>query len=211
MTRIIYVIMAAVLLLLYLSACSQRQRQGDDFFAAQRYEMAADLYVKSAEQGDTDKMMRLGEMYAAGKIGYKRDYENAVYWYKKAAEHGIVRAMFELGFIYEYGQGEVIQNDAEAEHWYKQAAAHNDAYSQYRLAEVMARQLDDYEGEAAIKAYRWFLIAERTAGDCKDNPLCRIVSDDKFNYRWELQRHLKPDQQSQALQLAKQWSAEETR
>lgn len=196
-----------VLLVSMLSACAQK---GDDFFEAQRYEAAADLYVQSAEQGDVDKMMRLAGMYAAGKIGYQRDYKNAVYWYKKAAEQGIVQAMFELGFIYEYGQGEVDQDDAEAEHWYKKAAAHGNAYAQYRLAALLARQVDDYEGKAAVLAYRWFLIAERSAANCNDDPLCRIVIEDLFNFRWQLQRHLSPDQQSLALQQAEQWSPAES-
>jgi TPR repeat protein len=194
--------MLIVLLLLLLSACAQR---GDDFFEAERFEAAADVYIQAAEQGDVTMMLRLAEMYAAGKIGYRRDYDNAVLWYTKAADLGVVSAMFELGFIYEYGQGAVAQDTSQAEYWYRQAAEHGHAYSQYRLAALLAQQLNNVEGDEALRAYGWFLIAERSAQACKNEPQCRIVIEDLFNFHWQLQQRLPEQQQTLARQQAAEW------
>jgi len=188
-----------------LPACAQR---GDDFFDAERFEAAADLYIQAAEQGDVDKMLRLAEMYATGKIAYRRDYKNAVYWYQKAAAQGVVRAMFELGFIYEYGQGVIARDLGQAANWYRQAAERGHAYSQYRLAAVLSQQLDDYDNDAALQALRWFLIAERMARTCATEAECRIVIDDLFNYHWQLQQQLSPEQQALAQTQADNWGVE---
>lgn len=179
-----------------LAGCAQKK--GDEFYAEQRYEMAADLYVKAAEQGDVAKMMKLAEMYASGKIDYHRDYKQAVYWYTKAADRGIVAAMFELGFIYEYGQGDVKQDHAQALHWYQQAAAHGHAYSEYRLAHIQAEDLGDVHGDAATEAYTSFLAAQQMAKDCDNAAECRIINGDLFNYRWQLERYLSDAQKQQA-------------
>jgi len=185
-----------------LFACAQR---GDDFFDAERFEAAADLYIQAAEQGDTGKMLRLAEMYTAGKIGYRRDYEQAVYWYQKAASQGVVPAMFELGFIFEFGSGDVDQDVDQSLHWYQQAAVQGNSYAQYRLAAVLARQLENYDGADAVDAYRWFLIGVNSAQNCLADAECQIVANDLFNYQWQLQRHLSGQQRALARQQAMAW------
>lgn len=179
-----------------LSACATKK--GDDFYADQRYDAAADLYIQAAERGDVPKMMKLAEMYASGKIDYHRDYKQAAYWYTKAAGQGVVTAMFELGFIYEYGQGEVGQDYTQSAHWYSLAAAHGNAYAQYRLAHVQAEQLTDIHGDEAIEADISFIKAEQMAKDCSDTAECRIINGDLFNYRWLLERNLTDEQKQQA-------------
>jgi len=190
--------------LVFLSACAQK---GDEFYADQRYDAAADQYIQAAERGDVAKMMKLAEMYASGKIDYHRDYKQAAYWYTKAAGQGIVPAMFELGFIYEYGQGEVERDYAQAEHWYSMAAAHGHAYSQYRLANIQAEQLTDVHSDAAIEAYLGFLKAEQMTKDCDDSAECRIINGDLFNYRWQLERNLSAEQKQQAIERLAQSAA----
>jgi TPR repeat protein len=180
-----------------LGACAKK---GDTFYAVERYDAAADLYIQSAEQGDVTKMMRLARMYASGKIDYHRDYQQAAYWYTKAAGKGIVPAMFELGFIYEYGQGNVDRDPVQAQHWYALAAARGNAYAQYRLAHIQAEQLTDTSGDAAVEAYEGFLRAAQMAKDCTDKAECRIINGDLFNYRWQLERHLSDEQKQQARQ-----------
>ena len=199
-------VMPAILMLVLLVSCAQR---GDDFFDAERFEAAADLYIHAAEQGDVDKMLRLAGMYAAGKIAYHRDYEQAVYWYQKAAAAAAVEAMFELGFIFEFGAGDVKQDYQRAVHWYQQAADHGHSYGQYRLATVLARQLNDYAGADAVVAYRWFLIGADSAKNCSAEPMCQIVIDDLFNYQWQLQTHLSEQQQMLARQQVSLWLAPE--
>jgi len=198
-------LLVAILALFMLAGCAQR---GDDFFDAERFEAAADMYIKAAEQGDVDKMLQLGGMYAAGKIAYRRDYRQALHWYQQAAAQGVVPAMFELGFMFEYGQGDIDRDLVQAEYWYRQAAGHGHAYSQYRLAEVLAQQLDRYDSDAAVRSYSWFLIAAHTAQTCEAEPLCKIVSADLFNYRWQLQQYLPEQQQLLAQQQALTWSTQ---
>lgn len=193
------------LFIILLSACSQRS--GDDFFEVERFEAAADQYIEAAEQGDVNKMLRLAEMYAAGKIGYRRDYPQSRYWYQKAAATGVVSAMFELGLITEYGLGRVERDWPQAARWYRQAADQGHAYGQYRLAAVLSRQLKAHDGDAAVQAYRWFLIAERSAQRCKVRPECRLVIDDLFNFQWQLQQELSVQQQRLAQGQAADWQA----
>jgi len=194
MGRLVQLILVMIISAL-LMACAQK---GDDFLADNRFEAAADIYMQAAERGDVNKMMRLAEMYSAGKIEYHRNYTQAVYWYTRAAEQEVVSAMYNLAFIYEYGQGEVEQNESLAEHWYYQAAIRKHAYSQYRLANLMANQLSELESDKAIEAERWFIIAGQTALKCSGDPLCRIVQEDLFNYRWRLERQLSDQQKAKA-------------
>lgn len=185
-----------------LTACATRNT-GDDFVNVDRYEAAADLFIEQAEKGDLAKMLTLASMYSSGKIDYRRDYVKAVYWYQKAAALGNVPSMYELGIIYEYGAGDVAPDTARAVHWYREGAERGDAYCQYRLGRVLS------EDKAAdpVDAYQWFLVAEASAAQCQDNVKCRIILDDKFNYKWELEKRLTDAQKTQGRERARSWQA----
>lgn len=189
----------AGLLTLMLLACAHTT--GDDFFAVDRYEAAADLYIQSAENGDLQKMLRLAEMYASGKIDYHRDYVKAAYWYRKAAEMGHVPAMYELAFIYEYGQGEVEQDLEQAVYWYRRAGEQGDAYSRYRLGGVLS-QLEPVDPVAAMQ---WLLLADEAAQGCPEQATCQIVLEDMFNIKWALQKTMTNEQIALARQHARDW------
>ncbi len=193
LNRIAFSLMLTVL----ATGCAQKDK---NFAIDARYEAAPDLYIQSAEQGDVKKMMKLAQMYSAGKINYRRDYPQAVYWYTRAANQGIVSAMCELGFIYEHGQGDVEKDSDLAIGWYRQAAEQDNAYAQYRLANLLAQQAANVDGEVAIAAEQWFLKAERSAADCSDNALCTIVQQDLFNYHWRHQGLLTEKQKQLARQ-----------
>jgi TPR repeat protein len=177
--------------LLALGACA---RQDNEVYAVERFSAAPDQFIQAAEKGDVGKMMVLARMYAAGKIDYHRDFTRAAYWYEQAADLGVVKAMSELGFIYEYGQGSVGRDDARALHWYGLASQHGHAYAQYRLAHVQAQQVTHIDSPAALAAYQSFLKAEQMSRDCKNNAECRIVREDLFNYRWQLEHRLSAEQ-----------------
>jgi len=185
---------------LIISGCAPTS--GDAFYKVERFEQAADLYIREAEEGDLEKMLQLAVMYSSGKINYKRDYIQASYWYEKAAGLGEVNAMHELAFIYEYGQGKVEQDLNKAIEWYLHASATGHAYSQYRLASSYAKR--DADENDAVEAYRWFLTAEKSAQNCPSDKQCQIVLEDLFNYKWSLEKRMSEVQISAAKQLVAQ-------
>jgi len=195
--QLVTILLLIIPLTLLFVACAPTG--GDSFYKVERFEQAADLYIKEAEEGDLEKMLQLAVMYSSGKINYQRNYVQAAYWYEKAAGLGEVNAMHELAFIYEYGQGKVEQDLDKAIEWYLRAAANNHAYSQYRLASSYAKR--DADENDAVEAYRWFLVAENSAQSCANEKQCQIVLDDLFNYKWALEKRLSKAQFTTAKQL----------
>ena len=68
------------------------------------YQKALEYLNKSADQGNVDAQVNLGDIY------YKlnevdQDYEKALQWYKKAADQGDAEAQFNLDMIYSNGLG----------------------------------------------------------------------------------------------------------
>lgn len=59
----------------------------------------------SAESGDANAMMRMGNNYKHGYNGLTPDNAEAVKWYQKAVEYGDTDAMNNLGLMYEKGEG----------------------------------------------------------------------------------------------------------
>jgi len=86
----------------------------------QSYVMAAMLYEKAVDQGDSGAMVNLGCMYRNGK-GVAQSYIKAVEFYTMAAENGDVDAMNNLGTRYIQGQG-VDQSNELAREWWTKAA-----------------------------------------------------------------------------------------
>ena len=62
------------------------------------YDLAAECYRKSAEQGLAETQYVLGICYKNGE-GVEQDYKKAVEWYQKAAEQGHVDALMILAEI----------------------------------------------------------------------------------------------------------------
>ena len=112
-------------------------------------------FRKSAEQGNADAQLKLGEMYALG-MGVPVDYVEAVRWISEAAELGQVVAQVNLGRIYADGDW-VAEDDLEAVRWIRKAAEQGSAIGQYSLAQLFEN------GEGVVKdvvqAYAWISIA----------------------------------------------------
>ena len=68
----------------------------------QNHTIAAEWYLKSAQQGYAKAQYELGKMYEKG-LGVKRDYRIAAKWYHKAAEQGDAEARSCLKALYAEG------------------------------------------------------------------------------------------------------------
>ena len=80
------------------------------------HQEAAKWIRKSAEQGDADAQIRLGQMYRRGFGDLPPDYKEAVKWYRKAAEQGNADAQNTLGVMYYNGEG-VSKDEVEGYAW----------------------------------------------------------------------------------------------
>lgn len=109
-----------------------------------QFDEAFDRYKVIAESGNTQGMLNLANMYAAGE-GTEQDYEKALHWYRKAAEAGDANGMFETAQAYEKGLG-TEPDAARARHWYEQAADHGNAEAQYALGMQLVDAGDEQAG-----------------------------------------------------------------
>ena len=141
----------------------------------------------AAEQGDTEALTEIGNLYFSGK-GVKKDYTEARKWYAKAAEKGEASAQNQLGVMYFNGFG-VNKDYTEARKWYAKAAIQGNANSQYFLGYIYSQGLGvskDYN-----MAHIWYLKSAEQGFSLAQNNLGHMylqgigVSknyDDAFNW-----------------------------
>ncbi|KAG0033442.1 ERAD-associated protein [Podila clonocystis] len=79
-------------------------------------EMALVYWTRSANQGDVDARVKMGDYYFTG-IGAEPDVTKAHACYKVAAEHQSAMAMWNLGWMHENGIG-VTKDFHRAKYWY---------------------------------------------------------------------------------------------
>lgn len=81
------------------------------------YDEAIRYFEKSANGGNTESMVQLGEIFH-----YKRrNLSKSLEWFHKAAERGSGEACFNIGYIYQCEEG--FEDYATAAKWYKKALA----------------------------------------------------------------------------------------
>ncbi len=83
------------------------------------YRTALNVWMPTAEAGDAEAQVNVGEIFERG-LGSEPNYEAAAIWYQRAAEQGNARAQFNLGTLYEQGLG-VEQDRMQALNLYRQA------------------------------------------------------------------------------------------
>jgi uncharacterized protein len=100
------------------SDCSVR---GGEYVAYDRadYKTALKVWLPSAEAGDAQAQVSVGEIFEKG-LGTDPNYEVAALWYGRAAEQGNKQAQFNLGTLYEQGLG-VEKNKLKALNLYRAA------------------------------------------------------------------------------------------
>ena len=87
---------------------------------------------RKANGGDSESQFQLGQWYALGQNGLKKNEQEAAIWYEKAAKQNHVKAQYSLGCFYFFGQG-VPQNREIAADWYRKAAEQGCTDAQYEL------------------------------------------------------------------------------
>jgi TPR repeat protein len=113
------------------------------------------LFLRGAEERDTNSMTNLGISYTNG-LGVAQDYVKAREWFEKAAEKGDAGAMTNLGLLLANGQG-VAQDYAKAREWFEKAAEKGDAGAMTNIGISYANGYgvaQDY-----VKAREWFEMA----------------------------------------------------
>lgn len=103
------------------------QIRGGEYVAYDRADLQSALaaWLPSAEQGDVEAQVIVGEIYERG-LGVAPDFVAAARWYRLAAEAGSTRAQVNLGHLYEMGLG-VDANPRTAIDWYRRAAGSDGA------------------------------------------------------------------------------------
>jgi TPR repeat protein/Flp pilus assembly protein TadD len=95
-------------------------------------ELAWDLLVEKAEQGDPDAQNELGFRLEQGR-GTTKDATRAAAWYRKAAEQGHSAAQSNYGVCLLLGRG-VDRNVPSGIAWLRKSAAQNDSNGLWNLA-----------------------------------------------------------------------------
>jgi hypothetical protein len=121
------------------------------------------LFRLAAKRGLAIAQCHLGLAYERG-LGVSRDPAEAVRWYQKAAGQRDPIGEFLLGFSLAEGQG-IAKDRARAIELLEGAAERGYTPAQLELA----FELERYWGAARqpVRAYMWYLIAARTAGNQK--------------------------------------------
>lgn len=84
------------------------------------YEMAMDIWLSLAGQGNAQVQLRLAEMYSSGE-DIPRNAEESVRWYHEAADRGLVDAQLALGMMYS-GGFDVHADTVLSYYWFNLAA-----------------------------------------------------------------------------------------
>jgi TPR repeat protein len=131
------------------------QKVGDRAHADKEkwYDMASELYQKSARQGYSEAKYMLGLCYQKGLGNVRRNEGAAIEYYKLAADQGHVKAQYSLGAYYENKIEYVL-----ALQWYKKAAEKNYPPAQHSLGLCYQHGIVGVE-ENEVEALRLYRLA----------------------------------------------------
>lgn len=109
-----------------------------------------DALKKSAEQGDIESIVFMGEAYESG-TGVDKSLEESFKWFKIAAEKGHVASMCCLATRYNLGIG-ITKSIEDANNWYNLAADNGDVSS---MVHLMNEYNDKKDATSHDKAIHW--------------------------------------------------------
>ncbi len=121
------------------------------------YNKAIKWYEKASQSGDDSSMVRLGQLYYAGKF-VKKDHALAKKWWGKAAVKGNATAYYNLAYLYEKGLDNKVENIN-----YKSAAEY------YKEVIEIKNVKSDLKRDAAYKLGTLYQYADIKKGLEKDN------------------------------------------
>jgi TPR repeat protein len=92
-----------------------------------------DWYLKAANNGNTDAIYKIGDMYRWG-YGVTKNIRTAIEWYTKAANQGNAQAQYKLGYVYQ--NEDQVKDLQRAVNWYQKAVDNGSENAKYRLKEL---------------------------------------------------------------------------
>ncbi len=95
------------------------------------YRRAMAAYRKEAEQGDTQAMGQIGQLFEGG-LGTTRDYKEAMSWFQKATEAGNYLFADNIGWTYCYGRG-VARDYGESRRWFSMGSEKGTLFGIYAM------------------------------------------------------------------------------
>ncbi|AZS49980.1 sel1 repeat family protein [Entomomonas moraniae] len=128
-----YSLFAGILLSCNISMAQESEtadvlfEKGVQYAGKQDYQQAMQWYLKAADEGNTDAMYNIGNLYAKGE-GVEWSYQQAMQWWLKAADKGHINSMLMIGGYY-YASTEY----PEAMQWYLKAANKGSPNAMLRL------------------------------------------------------------------------------
>ena len=125
----------------------------------QDYEMALSWYHKAAEQGETNALIHLGEVYATGRIVPPNTRWRCPGTARPPSK-ALPSAQVRIGNMYAEGQG-VLQDNAQAHMWYNLASAQDFPLASEKRDRVAAKMTPAQISEAQKLAREWKPKPER--------------------------------------------------
>ena len=162
---------------------------------------AADLYMQGAAQGDSSAALKLGLMLTEGRVSNTK-YGNAIKWFIRACKLGSNAGCHNSGDAFEYGKLGAGKNYNKARTYYSLAAEKGYMQSQYNLGSLYSNQYFSND----IEGLKWMLIAEKTANNCSNVPLCQWVMQDPPGHRTRLMARMNESQIAASKRQASGWT-----
>ena len=153
----------------------KRKKEEKARFLARKKAGGLPFWKPLANQGDTEAMLRVGEIYIQGN-GVERDVAAGMKWMKKAADRRNGEAMYSMAQLYSAGLGAQV-NMQYAYEWYEKAANVGYAPGQYQLGLGYAKGIGVEKD--LTKAREWLNKASRN-GYLSANDILNNLSEDQI-------------------------------
>ena len=103
------------------------------------YGEAIKWYRKAADNGNTDGMMKIADLYYDGN-GVSQDYGKDMEWYQRAVDNGNTDCMMiDTGNLYYDGDG-VSEDYGKAMEWYRKAADNGNTFGMMKICDLYSNE-----------------------------------------------------------------------
>lgn len=157
---------------------------------------------KRFEQGDGGAAGVIGNMLGQKRIAETR-HGMALDWYRKGCALRDMPSCHNIALAYQEGTRGLKRDPAEAARYYELAANRGFLNSMFNLAILYA----DHGLTSSVpgEGLKWMLVAQRSATQCPERPLCRLVLKDDKGYVKRLESGLSSRELREAYRLAETW------
>ncbi len=133
-----------------MAQSEQQYMEGLRLFYLRKYDEAAEVLTRAAEEGDRKSQHFIAMMYESGN-GIERDLTKAAYWYRRTAEQGDREAQLTYAAICVLGKG-IDADYAAACHWAALSLRQGNAKAEQTLQ--IARSQAKADAAAAVEAFK---------------------------------------------------------